>query len=170
MNLQFIRVHRWQLAILYLSIGFLSVHAEEPASGKKSIDFDRQIRPLLSENCFACHGPDDKQRKADLRLDQRAGAVGTDKVIVPGKSATSELWVRISEHDPSRLMPPRKSGKKLSPEQIDLFRRWIDEVRHLDYPLVIPAAGAAALASRKEPRLGAIPSTASFWPAWKRKA
>ncbi|HEV8059715.1 MAG TPA: PSD1 and planctomycete cytochrome C domain-containing protein [Gemmataceae bacterium] len=127
MNARFIRVHRWQLAILYLGSAILSVRAEEPAPGKKSIDFDRQIRPLLSENCFACHGPDDKQRKADLRLDQRAGAVGVDKVIVPGKSATSELWVRISEHDPSRQMPPRKSGKKLSAEQIALFRRWIDE-------------------------------------------
>ncbi len=127
MNARFIRVHHWQLAILYLGSALLSVRAEEPAPGKKSIDFDRQIRPLLSENCFACHGPDDKQRKADLRLDQRASAVGVDKVIVPGKSATSELWVRISEHDPSRQMPPRKSGKKLSAEQIDLFRRWIDE-------------------------------------------
>ena len=127
MNVRFIRWRRWQLAFLYMGCAFFSVRAEDPAPAKKAVDFDRQIRPLLSENCFACHGPDDKQRKADLRLDQRASAVGADKAIVPGHSAASELWMRIAEHDPARQMPPAKSGKKLSSEQVELMRRWIDE-------------------------------------------
>jgi mono/diheme cytochrome c family protein len=103
------------------------VHGEDVPEARKTVDFDRQIRPLLSENCFTCHGPDDKQRKADLRLDQRDGVVGAGKPIVPGKPDESELWARISEHDKSRLMPPAKSGKKLSTAQIELLRRWIEE-------------------------------------------
>lgn len=100
----------------------------EPASPlHDKVDFNRQIRPLLTDNCFACHGPDDKQRKADLRLDQREDAVGADKPVVPGHSAKSELIVRVTSTDSSKRMPPPKSGKKLTPEQIDLLRRWIDQ-------------------------------------------
>jgi hypothetical protein len=113
------------MLLLGLAVG--PARAEDPAPGHKTVDFDRQVRPLLSENCFTCHGPDDKQRKADLRLDQRDSAVGADKVIVPGKATSSEFWTRISETDPTKQMPPRKSGKKLTAAQIDLLRRWIDE-------------------------------------------
>jgi hypothetical protein len=88
------------------------------------VDFDRQIRPILSDNCYACHGPDDKQRKAKLRLDVREGAA---KVIVPGKAAESELVSRIIASDPEERMPPLKSGKRLSADQIQLLRRWIEE-------------------------------------------
>ncbi len=129
MNDHSFRRSRWLLAGLGLIAlaATPDVRGEDKPGGRKLIDFDRQIRPLLSENCLTCHGPDDKQRKADLRLDQRDGVVGAGKPIVPGKLAESELWGRISEHDKSRLMPPAKSGKKLTPEQIELFRRWIEE-------------------------------------------
>ncbi len=92
------------------------------------VDFRRDIQPILSENCFLCHGPDSKTRKADLRLDVKDGALRkTDPVIVPGKSGESELIARITSDDPEELMPPRKSGKTLTPHQIELLKTWIDQ-------------------------------------------
>jgi hypothetical protein len=92
------------------------------------IDFSRDVLPILSENCFACHGPDAKARKADLRLDIRDGALRTkDPVIVPGKSGDSELLIRVNSHDPDEKMPPPKSGKTLTTHQVELLTRWIDQ-------------------------------------------
>ena len=94
------------------------------------VDFARDIRPLLSDNCFACHGPDAKQRKADLRLDTREGALvyidGTS-AVVPGKPSESELVRRITTDDEDDLMPPPDSGKKLDATQKALLQRWIAE-------------------------------------------
>src|SRR5579871_3495069 len=88
------------------------------------INFDRDIRPILSNNCFKCHGPDEKQRKAGLRLDRRDGIVAElrsgDRAVVPGKSADSALVARITATEPEERMPPPASGKTLSPEQINL--------------------------------------------------
>jgi hypothetical protein len=89
------------------------------------VDFNRDVRPILADNCFRCHGPDDKARQANLRLDNRAAA--TAKVIVPGKSATSEFVQRISAADEAKRMPPAASGKKLSPAQIAVLKRWVEE-------------------------------------------
>jgi hypothetical protein len=91
-----------------------------------AVDFNRDIRPLLSENCFACHGPDEKQRKAKLRLDVRDVALGHG-AIVPGKAAESELLARVTADEPGRRMPPTKTGKRLTPAQIELLRQWIDQ-------------------------------------------
>src|SRR5262249_30913460 len=91
--------------------------AADAPPAKPAIDFARQIRPILSENCFACHGPDDKARKAKLRLDTKAGAFGHDGIIVSGKSDESELIARVTNKDPKEMMPPPKSGKKLTAEQ-----------------------------------------------------
>ncbi|HKI35315.1 MAG TPA: PSD1 and planctomycete cytochrome C domain-containing protein [Gemmataceae bacterium] len=102
-----------------------AARAEGPAA-KPALDFTRQIRPILAENCFACHGPDDKARKAKLRLDTKEGALGHSGVIVPGKSAESNLIARVTSTDPDEHMPPVKSGKKLTSEQIELLRKWID--------------------------------------------
>jgi hypothetical protein len=102
------------------------VNAAPPA-----IDFNRQIRPILSENCFACHGPDQKQRKAKLRFDTKEGAFAELRdggfAIVPKKSAESVLIERITEDDLGRRMPPPESRKHLTPEQIALFKQWIDQ-------------------------------------------
>ncbi len=95
------------------------------------IDFRRDIQPILSDNCFACHGPDDKERKAKLRFDHREDALkpakSGDFAIVPGDVAKSTLIERITTKDPDEIMPPPKTGKKLSARQIELFRRWISE-------------------------------------------
>ncbi|MBZ5607636.1 MAG: DUF1553 domain-containing protein [Acidobacteriia bacterium] len=93
------------------------------------VDFDRQIRPIFSDNCYACHGPDDNNRKAGLRFDTREGAFrdgGNDKIIVPGDAASSRLYRRISDQSASR-MPPPSSGHSLTADQIDSIRRWIDQ-------------------------------------------
>lgn len=90
------------------------------------IDFGRDIQPILSENCFHCHGPDASQRKADLRLDSFEGATAAD-AIMPGKSQDSELISRILSTDPGEVMPPPKSNLKLNDRQKQLLRRWIDE-------------------------------------------
>src|SRR5205809_6048944 len=95
------------------------------------IDFNRDIRPILSDNCFKCHGPDEKERKAKLRLDLKEEALkpakSGDYPIVPGDLTKSKLFERITSRDPDELMPPPKTGKKLTAQQIDLFRRWILE-------------------------------------------
>ena len=91
------------------------------------IDFNRDIRPMLSDTCFACHGPDPAQRKAGLRFDIKEGAFAKAGVIVPGDSSSSRLIKRISATEPEMRMPPAASERTLSPRQIELFRRWIDE-------------------------------------------
>ncbi len=93
------------------------------------IQFDRDVRPILSENCFACHGFDDSAREADLRLDTHQGATGADggtKAIVPHSPDESELISRILSDDPDLLMPPADSGKKLTPKQQETLRRWVE--------------------------------------------
>ena len=95
-----------------------------------AVDFNRDIRPILSNVCFACHGPDAKQRKAELRLDVKPGLFGegaTPGVIVPGKLADSELFQRITSKDEDERMPPADAPRKLTPKQIDLIRRWIEQ-------------------------------------------
>src|SRR5262245_26571841 len=104
----------------------LSFAATE-ASTIPPVDFNRDIRPILADNCFACHGPDEKQRQARLRFDTKEGAFAKPGVIVPGEAAKSKLVQRITAKDPDQLMPPVYSGHKLSEKQIDLLRRWIDE-------------------------------------------
>ena len=88
------------------------------------VEFNRDIRPILSENCYACHGPDKNRRKAKLRLDERASAVQT-KAIVPGNADESELVVRVFEDDAEQVMPPPATHKTLSPAQKNLLKQWI---------------------------------------------
>jgi len=105
------------------------VNQHGPAT-EKAVDFDRQIRPILSDKCFACHGPDAQARQANLRLDTKEGAFadrGGYRVIVPGNSPASKLYQKISSRDQSFRMPPVSSGRTLTAEQIELIRRWIDE-------------------------------------------
>ncbi len=92
------------------------------------VDFSRDILPILSDNCFHCHGPDEKARQAKLRLDTKDGALlTTDPVIIPSKSSESELVKRIITKDADDLMPPPDSKRKLTSAQIALLKRWVDE-------------------------------------------
>jgi len=97
----------------------------------KPVDYSREIRPILSDFCYKCHGPDEKERKAGLRLDTQEGAVARQEsgsaAIVPGKSAESELLQRMLSTDPNEVMPPPTLGKKPTAAQLELIRRWIDE-------------------------------------------
>ncbi|MGI8603887.1 MAG: DUF1553 domain-containing protein [Verrucomicrobiales bacterium] len=88
-------------------------------------DFNREVRPILSDKCFFCHGPDAGSRKAKLRLDTPDGA---KKVIDEKNLAASELLRRITTHDPEELMPPRdaSTGKFLTPAEVDLLKRWVE--------------------------------------------
>ncbi|MCS6864102.1 MAG: PSD1 and planctomycete cytochrome C domain-containing protein [Gemmataceae bacterium] len=91
----------------------------------KTIDFNRDVRPILSNNCFQCHGPDEKTRKARLRLDTPEGAA---TAIVPGQPDASELIIRItaSPDDASR-MPPAKTGKTLGPRDVAILQQWVQQ-------------------------------------------
>jgi hypothetical protein len=92
----------------------------------EEIRFNRDIRPILSGNCFYCHGQDGNKRKADLRLDIRKVAVKSG-AIVAGDISKSEMIQRIQSHDPDELMPPPNSNRRLSDEQKGLLTRWIEE-------------------------------------------
>jgi hypothetical protein len=95
------------------------------------VSFNREIRPILSEQCFSCHGFDAKHRKADLRLDTREGALADNdgvRAITPGDPAKSELWKRLLSQDPEEVMPPPEAHKpKLTAKQRETLRRWIEE-------------------------------------------
>src|SRR5262249_39060083 len=94
-------------------------------------DFNRDIRPILSKNCYACHGPDSKSRTTKMRLDKRESAItkhkSGDAPIVPGKPDESELIRRVSSHDETVHMPPKETGIRLTPAQIAALNRWIAE-------------------------------------------
>ena len=96
------------------------------ADAQREIHFNQHIRPLLSDHCFACHGPDSASRKADLRLDTQAGAMA-DGVVVPGRAGESELIARITSDDPEFMMPPPGENKRVTIEDIRLLKRWIDD-------------------------------------------
>ena len=114
------------LAVFVLTWGLLSTSAR--AGTPEPVNFRRDILPILSDNCFRCHGPDSKSRKAELRLDVKESALRkTDPVVVPGQSGESELIRRITSTDPEEIMPPRKSGKTLAAHQIELLKQWIDQ-------------------------------------------
>ncbi|MGC1295406.1 MAG: DUF1549 domain-containing protein, partial [Alloacidobacterium sp.] len=101
--------------------------AEAPT---KPVDFNREIRPILSDNCFKCHGPDEKMRMADMRLDETEGLFvdrGGYKIIVPGNSAQSKIYQKISSKDAAFRMPPDDSGKTLTAKQIEVIKQWIDQ-------------------------------------------
>ncbi len=122
---------RLTLAAIVTMFGALPCAAESPVAGQsQSIDFTRDVRPILAENCFHCHGPDDAERQAELRLDVWEGigdVLGAEHVVSREKPAESELIARITSEDADMRMPPADSGKSLSAEQIETLRRWIDE-------------------------------------------
>ena len=92
-------------------------------------DFSRDVRPILSQHCFKCHGPDDKARKGGLRLDLRESATKEAKsgavALMPGQPDKSELVARIFSTDEDELMPPPSAKRALTPEQKETLRRWV---------------------------------------------
>ena len=100
------------------------------AAHSEEISFNRDIRSLLSNNCFKCHGPDADERQGGLRLDTQEGALAESDsglAIGPGKPEESLLIERITSADPDMRMPPADSGLTLKPEQIELLKRWVAE-------------------------------------------
>jgi hypothetical protein len=113
--------YRFGLLAVFLCAGFAQANP---------VDFARDIRPILSDNCYQCHGPDEKARKASLRLDTRDGAFrvkDAKAVIAAGNSGGSELIRRIFSTDPEVVMPSAKSNRKLTDSQKQLLKRWVDE-------------------------------------------
>jgi len=99
----------------------------QPVWAESPIEFNRDIRPILSDRCFACHGPDEAAREADLRLDERASATGEHEAIVAGDAAGSELIRRVTSTDEFEVMPPPEHGEPLSADEVALLRQWIDQ-------------------------------------------
>ncbi len=120
-------MRRYVLAIIAVAACAFGVGGAPVSSS--GIDFNREIRPILSDNCFACHGPDENERKAKLRFDHKEDAFKPAKsgelAIVPGQPEKSALIARINSTDPDDIMPPPKTGKKLTQAQKDLLKRWI---------------------------------------------
>lgn len=111
------------LAVLAFGSGCTTLMAED------DVTFSRNVRPILAANCFACHGPDEGSREAELRLDTREGALRKREgrqPVVPGKLQQSELWRRITTSDADLKMPPGDSGHELSAEQINVLKQWIE--------------------------------------------
>ena len=148
--------------IQLLSVNADSAFAQDkpPDGASQKVDFNRDIRGILSNRCYTCHGPDDAERQADLRLDSRDGAtadLGEHFAIVAGKPEASELINRITSSDPDVMMPPAGKGQPLSKKEIHLLTRWIKQgaeyAKHWSYEL---------------PTRPALPKTSG--KAWQRNA
>ena len=110
-----------------MAVGLRAQDKAATATADTPVSFNRDIRPILSNNCFACHGPDEGQRKTKFHFDTQEGAFLKKGVIVPGNAAESLLIEHVTHEDPEQRMPPLDSGRSLTQKQIDLLRRWIDE-------------------------------------------
>lgn len=155
LNLNHLRPVRSSTVTMAAVIAFATAVGADDA-----IDFNRDIRPILSNNCFACHGPDEGQLEAGLRLDDaqvatrelESGAVA----IVPGNPDESELIARVTSDDEFERMPPPEFAKQLSPREIDTLRKWIAQGA--------PYARHWAYVAPKRPELPEVPSKQSSWP------
>ncbi len=129
MSQSILRACCWVTLIAAMN-GVRTLLAAEPTAVPR-VEFNRDIRPILSDKCFTCHGPDSAKRQAGLRLDVRESAVaerdGGARAFVPGSSSSSESLRRVMSADPDEVMPPPNSGAKLSPREIDLLKRWLDD-------------------------------------------
>ena len=138
---------KWILPV----VGFLGIFASlafwnaepDPFNLPRQVDFNFHIRPILSNNCFTCHGPDSSSREAGLRLDQFESAIATlesgGAAIVPGKAHKSLLLERIHSQNPSEVMPPPEAKKELSEREKALLEKWIDQgAQWKDYWAFIP--------------------------------
>ncbi len=135
------RIDAWMpISVVWIGLGWgvmmmvfpaAMARAEDGPPPSKKLVFNRDIRPILADKCFKCHGPDAKQRKGKLRLDDERAAKGPaasgSAAIVPGKLDESELYERITAQDADEKMPPPDSGKSLSAAEIGQLKKWIEE-------------------------------------------
>ena len=128
-RIMFGKLYRFSRFALAFAAACSMATASFAANGSGPINFNREIRPILSDNCYTCHGPDSGKRKAGLRLDLKDGALTKLKsdnfAIVPNHPEKSSLVARITTKDEDDRMPPNKTGKQLTVAQIDLLRRWV---------------------------------------------
>src|SRR5262245_2305679 len=126
------------LTCMGLLAALISVSAQTPApaspaaASTRRIDYNWDVRPILSDNCFRCHGPDEKSRQAGLRLDTAEGAYAALRrpgtfAIVPGKPADSQMIFRVTHANAAVRMPPQTTNKVLSEQQIGILRTWIEQ-------------------------------------------
>src|SRR5688572_25023587 len=138
------------------AVGLVTATAAQP-----TVDFNRDIRPILSNKCLACHGPDDGQRQAGLRLDEEKIATheleSGATAIVPGNPDSSELIARVTSTDEAMRMPPPEFGKSLTPAEIATLRNWIEQ-----------GARYAAHWSYEKPVAVAPPTAPAEWKNWPR--
>ena len=129
----------WMLVTLGIA---MHVHAEDVGTVAAGVLYNRDVRPILAEHCFACHGPDDEHREADLRLDSREEVMSTG-VIKPGHAGESELVKRLKTLDPDEVMPPPESGV-LTQDEKAVLAEWIDSgaeyQKHWAFEAVVKAA------------------------------
>jgi mono/diheme cytochrome c family protein len=142
-----------------LALAALALVPAARADGPRNptVEFNRDIRPILSNTCFVCHGPDQKLRKGDLRLDVEADAFadrGGYRALVPGKPGQSEVYLRITHKNPQKRMPPAKHARQLTAREVDLLKRWIEQGAKWQ--------GHWSLIAAKRPALPAV--AAKAWP------
>src|SRR6478672_8739362 len=112
------------------TVVFLFASASELAFASEGVEFNRDIRTILSDRCYSCHGPDQAKRTSKLRLDSEAGAkadLGGRFAIVPGDTAKSELIRRVTADEKTRMPPAWAGAPKLTEREIDALKRWISE-------------------------------------------
>ncbi|HEY1171779.1 MAG TPA: PSD1 and planctomycete cytochrome C domain-containing protein [Verrucomicrobiae bacterium] len=150
------RLNAWVLAAL-CAVSTLYQRDAQAATKSSDIDFNRDIRPILSDNCFHCHGPDEKTRKAKLRLDTKDGILkdlGGYQAVKPGDAKASEVWKRIITKDENDVMPPPETHKTLKSDQVALIKKWIEAGA--------PFAGHWSFEAAKLPAVPAVKDTK--WP------
>ena len=134
------RIAAFALALFLMLAGPLSAQI---------VEFNRDIRPILSDKCYTCHGPDKARRLTRLRFDVEADAkqdLGGRFAILPGAAAKSEMIRRITAADPARRMPPVASGRTLTDREIQIIERWIDQGARWDnhWSFIAPTRAAAS--------------------------
>src|SRR5829696_6905707 len=113
-----------RLSRLALGLALLAALPSAARAQAAAVDFNRDVRPILSDACFHCHGPDRAKRKADLHFDTEEGARAA---FVAGKPGESEMIRRITSADPKERMPPPAASAALKPAQVEVLKRWIAE-------------------------------------------